>query len=143
MAYMKPMIYLDVDGVILANNLHAANYADAFLQYIIKNYPVTWLTTHCMHNDPKTVISRLQGLLEPGTMELLPQIRGAKWSLLKTEAIDFSEPFLWIDDDCYPEEREVLDSYGVLANWIEVDLSRNENQLKYLLDDFPVGIQPK
>lgn len=139
----KPTIYLDVDGVILANEKHAANYADTFLRYIINNYPVTWLTTHCMDNDPETVMERLQGLLEPDTMELLAEVGGAKWSLWKTEAIDFSKPFLWLDDDCYAEEQEALSSHGVLANWVEIDLSRNENQLKDLLDSFPAAVQPK
>lgn len=142
MAYMKPMIYLDVDGVILANESNVAKFADVFLQHIIKNYSVTWLTTHCMNNDPKTVIERLQGLLEPVTMELLSQVRGAKWDLWKTEAIDFSRPFLWFDDDCYPEEKAALEQHEVLANWVEINLSKDEQQLQRYLNRMPTAKTP-
>ena len=136
----KPTIYLDVDGVILANEAHAADYADEFIDHIVQNYPTVWLTTHCMHNDPETVLGRLEGLLKPHTMELLTQVRGAKWDLWKTEAIDFTKPFLWFDDDCYPEEQEALNQQGCLANWIEVDLYKNPQQLKDLLYNFPTPI---
>ncbi len=139
---MKPNIYLDIDLVILANEKNAANGADDFLQYLIANYPVTWATTHVMHNDPETAISRLKDLLKPETVALLPQIRGASWSVAKTELFDFSKPFLFIDDDLYDDEREVLIQHNCLANWIEIDLSKNENQLLDLLTNFPVAIQP-
>lgn len=136
------MIYLDIDGVILANELHAANHANDFLRHIIKNYPVTWLTTHVMNNDPETAVERLRGLLEPDVVELLPQIRGAKWSLWKTEAIDFTKPFLWFDDDCYPEETAELEKHSVLRNWVEIDLAKDVNQLQKYLGDLPEAIAP-
>ncbi|OGM16531.1 hypothetical protein A2V56_00600 [Candidatus Woesebacteria bacterium RBG_19FT_COMBO_42_9] len=40
-------IYLDIDGVILANDKQAALYAKEFLKYVTDNYPTYWLTTHC------------------------------------------------------------------------------------------------
>lgn len=40
-------IYLDIDGVILANDLHKSNYADEFIKHLVNKYPVYWLTTHC------------------------------------------------------------------------------------------------
>ena len=55
---IKPNIYLDVDGVILANENHAANYAHEFLELVTKNYPTYWLTTHCL-GDASTVVGRL------------------------------------------------------------------------------------
>lgn len=139
---MKPTLYLDIDGVILANENNASNYADEFIAYVVTNYAVTWLTTHCMDGNAATPIEHVGHLFKPETVELMRQIRGAKWSLLKTEAIDFTKPFLWIDDDCYIEEREVLNRHTAFANWIEIDLSKNENQLKDLLDSFPAAIQP-
>ena len=40
-------IYLDIDGVLLANENNAAPYADEFLQHILTKYPDStyWLTT--------------------------------------------------------------------------------------------------
>lgn len=137
---MKPTVYLDVDGVILANEAHAADHADAFIEYVVQNYPTVWLTTHCMNNDPGTVLGRLEGLLKPPTLKLLTQVGGAKWDLWKTEAIDFTKPFLWFDDDCYPEEQEVLNRYGCLGSWIEVDLYKNPHQLREFLANFPTPI---
>ena len=41
-------IYLDIDGVLLINEGHAAPYADEFLQAVLTKYPEStyWLTTH-------------------------------------------------------------------------------------------------
>lgn len=137
----KPTIYLDIDGVILANENYAANYADDFLQYVIGNYPVTWLTTHCMQNDPETAVARLQNHLKSETLALLNHVQGASWSVWKTEAINFNEPFLWFDDDCYPEEQTVLNRYGVLGNWIEIDLAADVDQLKRYLHGLPPAVK--
>lgn len=40
-------MHLDIDGVLLANEAHAANYADEFLQTVLGKYPDStyWLTT--------------------------------------------------------------------------------------------------
>lgn len=40
-------IYLDIDGVILANDKQPAKFAKEFLKFITDNYDVYWLTTHC------------------------------------------------------------------------------------------------
>ena len=32
-------VYLDIDGVLLANENNAANYADEFLQAVLAAYP--------------------------------------------------------------------------------------------------------
>jgi len=53
--------------------------------------------------------------------------------MLKTEAIDFSKPFLWFDDDVFEEEKKILKLNNCFDSWVEVDLGKNENQLaKYL-----------
>ena len=40
-------VYLDIDGVLLANEKSATNYADEFLQAVLAAYPDStyWLTT--------------------------------------------------------------------------------------------------
>ena len=52
---------------------------------------------------------------------------------MKTEGIDFSEPFLWLDDDLCPEEEAALKENQALDNFIMVDLYKNPNQLKDIL----------
>ena len=140
---MKPNIYLDIDGVILANENNTANYADEFITYLVNNYPVIWATTHCMQSDAHTAVNRIAHLFKPEAVELLKKIRASQWSVAKTELFDFTKPFLWFDDDCFPDEREAMVKNGCLDNWIEIDLFKNENQLKELLDNFPKATEPR
>lgn len=134
-------IYLDIDGVLLANENYAALYAKEFLFRVLEKYPDTtyWLTTHCQGNA-ETPIEHVGHLFDAETRALMRKIKPTKWSIAKTEAIDFSQPFLWFDDDLYPEEREDLLKHRVLDNWIEVDLGKNVNQLRNFIESFPLPV---
>ena len=55
------------------------------------------------------------------------------WSLKKTEAIDFTKPFLWFDDDCFSGEKIVLHEHGVSNSWIEVNLAKYPDQMVHEL----------
>lgn len=135
-------IYLDIDGVLLANENYAALYAKEFLFRVLEKYPDTtyWLTTHCQ-GDPETPIEHVGHLFDAETRALMRKIKPTQWNVAKTEAIDFTKPFLWFDDDCFPDERVVLKSHGVFDNWIEVDLGKNVNQLRNFMESFPIPIQ--
>lgn len=133
-------IYLDIDGVILANDKNPANYADKFIKHVVTNYPAYWLTTHCRQRE-NYVVPLLSRFFPEETMKFIRQIKPTDWDVNKTEAIDFSTPFLWFDDDLYPGEREVLVKHNVLDNWIQVDLGKNENMLGSFLASFPIPIQ--
>ena len=123
-------VYLDIDGVLLINEKYAAPYAAEFLERILKKYPDStyWLTTHKWKG-----IDRTQEVLAPAflleTLELIKAIKPTEWGESKTDAIDFTKPFLWFDDDLYPEEKSALEAHGVLVNWIGIDLAKNPNQL--------------
>ncbi len=54
--------------------------------------------------------------------------------------IDFKTPFLWFDGDCFDFEKDVLQKHVVLDNCIEVDLSKDEYQLKKFLTSFPLSL---
>ena len=47
--FFKMNVYLDIDGVLLANDNSLANYAQEFLSYVLTQFSDTtyWLTTHC------------------------------------------------------------------------------------------------
>lgn len=128
-------IYLDIDGVLLINETNAAPYADEFLGAILKYFPDTtyWLTTHCWQGENRTH-EVLAPHLKPDTVKLLKQIKPTEWGDAKTDAIDFSQPFLWFDDDLYPEEQKILERHNVLNRWIGIDLQKNPDQLKELVD---------
>lgn len=132
-------IYLDIDGVLLANEENAANHVHEFLELINDRFPDStyWLTTHCRGNA-RTAIERLRMVLPPKTVELLQIIKPTMWREAKTEAIDFTEPFLWFDDDLFEDEREELIKQNALGNWIEVDLSIDQDQLAKFVSSFPL-----
>lgn len=139
---MKPNVYLDIDGVLLANESYPALYAAEFIKHTVSNYPTYWLTTHCMLGNAEEPIDHIGKLFDEATVASMRQIRATSWVLMKTEAIDFSKPFIWFDDDLYSEEREELIKHGALDNWIEVDLYKNEKQLANFINSFPLASTP-
>jgi len=128
-------IYLDIDGVILANDRQPANYAKEFIKYFIDNHTVYWLTTHCK-GDADYTVNHIQQYFDPETITLLKKIKPTNWSYSKTEAIDFSKPFIWFDDQVFEFEKEQLRKHNALKSWIKVDLRENINHLKDILDMF-------
>lgn len=131
MVYVKPIIYLDIDGVLLANEENLAIGAIDFIKYATDNFDVYWLTTHCMDGETAHAIEYVQRATNEDIRPYLEKFKPVKWSLAKTEAIDFSKPFLWFDDDCYSGERLALNEHGVFNSWIEVDLSKYPDQLTH------------
>ena len=131
-------IYLDIDGVLLANDLNPANGAAEFLECILTKYPDStyWLTTHCQ-GDATVPVRHIGHLFDEKTVELLKKIKPTTWDMSKTRAIDFTQPFLWFDDDLFVDERRELIEHDALDNWIEVDLRKDVNMLHRLLNDFP------
>jgi hypothetical protein len=136
-------IYLDIDGVLLANELNPASYAPEFIKYVIDRFPNStyWLTTHCQ-GDASSPINHLAPVFDKESIELMRKIKPTTWlnSPCKTSAIDFTKPFLWFDDDLFYGEKLDLIKHNVLDNWIEVDLRKDPNQLKKFIDSFPISI---
>jgi hypothetical protein len=132
-------IYLDIDGVLLANDLNPANHSPEFLKYVIEKFPDStyWLTTHCQ-GDANVPIQHIGHLFDTETVKLMKKIKPTSWDLAKTRAIDFSQPFLWFDDDLFYEEKRSLIEHELLDNWIEVDLSKNPDQLRNFINSFPI-----
>lgn len=129
-------IYLDIDGVLLINENHTAPFADEFLQYVIKKYPEStyWLSTHCWKGENRCV-ELLSPFLKKETVNLLPKIKPTDWKEMKTDAIDFTKPFIWFDDDLWPEEQETLEKHNATDSHKMIDLNKNPNQLKEVIED--------
>ena len=138
----KPNIYLDIDGVILANEENLSIGAEEFIKYAVENFDVYWLTTHCREND---VTHAINYVMRAGSDSLRPHLEKlipTTWVDNKTEAIDFSKPFLWFDDDCYLAEKRDLEANNAHSSWIEVDLRNYPDQLMReikLLESFVEG----
>lgn len=126
-------VYLDIDGVILANEGQSANYAKEFIKYLTDNHSVYWLTTHCK-GDADYTVNHINRFFDIETIDLLKIIKPTNWNTWKTEAIDFTKPFIWFDDQVFDFEKKDLEKHNALSNWIKVDLSKNEEQLKDLIN---------
>ena len=99
-----------------------------FLEYATKNYNCYWLTTHC-DGDATTPFLYLVGRIPQEAVPFLEKIKPTKWKLWKTEGIDFSKDFLWLDDTQFEGEKSVLIEKGALDKFILIDLKANPNQL--------------
>lgn len=126
-------IYLDIDGVLMANEQRVSNYHHEFVDHLVNKYPVYWLTTHCK-GDASFTLNHLKMFFHSETMKLFERIMPTNWETLKTEAIDFSQPFLWFDDDVFTAEKEILKQHNCFDSWVEIDLGKDENQLSKYLD---------
>lgn len=128
-------IYLDIDGVLLANENNAAPHADEFLRTILAIYPDStyWLTTHNWkgENRAKDVLAPH---LKPETVRLLDKVKSSEWGEFKTDAIDFNEDFLWFDDDLWPEELKVLEAHDAVEQFMMVDLDKDPDMLQKLTE---------
>ena len=125
-------IYLDIDGVLLVNDNTMANYCHEFLEYVTTHFPTYWLTTHCRGDERLTHLF-LTRTFPAKTLEIVKKIKPTNWATNKTEGIDFSQPFLWFDDDLFLGERQELERRNLLDNWIEVDFRKDENYLQRFL----------
>ena len=130
---MRPNIYLDIDGVLLANEENLAIGAAEFIKYAVEYFDVYWLTTHCMDGDPTHAIEYLNRTSEEDLRPWLEKFKPVTWGLKKTEAIDFSKPLLWFDDDCFTGEKIDLLEHNVLNSWIEVNLAKYPDQMVHEL----------
>lgn len=126
-------VYLDIDGVILANDKQKANFADEFIKYLVINHDVYWLTTHCK-GDAGFAVELLSHYFDSETMEYIKKIKPTNWDTWKTDAIDFSKNFLWFDDQVFEEEIRVLKLHNKFNSWVQIDLSKNQNQLKDFIE---------
>ncbi len=129
----KPSLYIDIDGVLLANEHHLAEGAADFIKYIADNFEVFWLTTHCMDGDPAWAIEYVNRASDEDISPWLKKFKPTTWETNKTEAITMTAPFLWFDDDCLDDERAALKAANVEDSWIEVDLFKKQDQLVHEL----------
>jgi len=131
---MIPMdIYLDIDGVLIDKRKHPALYLKKFLKFVTENYSVYWLTTHCKGNADQT-IEFLSNFLNEQEMNYARKIKPTSWNTAKTEAINFNNQFLWLDDCVFDFEKRQLSINGCESRLIEIDLRRNSSQLNEIVN---------
>ena len=124
-------IYLDIDGVLIQKDGKPADYVSEFLEYITNNHNVYWLTTHCKGDSNQTV-KYLSNKLPKECAAFLSKIKPTNWQTLKTEAIDFKQQFVWLDDYIMESEINVLKDHKAQIYFIKIDLNKEPGMLKRL-----------
>ena len=126
-------MYLDIDGVLLTKrNTRAAAYGPEFIDFITERFDCYWLTTHCKGNA-ETATRYLSRYYDPESIARLRRVKATDWQTLKTEGIDFTSSFCWLDDAPFESEKAYLERNGASERLIIVDLGR-ENELKRKID---------
>lgn len=133
MKVLRKSLYLDIDGVILTKGVVPALHLDKFLRYVLNHYSVFWLTSK-YRGDTREIIKYLSQFLFLDLIHLLEQIKPTSFDLDKTEAIDFSEDFFWLDDELFNSEKNTLREHNALDSWIELNLIKNPDQLSDLVN---------
>ena len=107
------IIYLDVDGVLLRRSrvsrsgFELSPYAEEFLAHLVASHNVFWLTTRCRADMPNDVSLAFRHAMQvaslpPKLAKLINAVEPAVWNSCKTEGIDLTANFFWIDDNPTP-----------------------------------------
>jgi hypothetical protein len=112
-------IYLDIYGTLIAS---ASSIADreALLNYLLDNFAgrIHWLTSY---SEPRIreVLAREynEELLE----RLINSVKYQPYNYHKTDGIDFTKKFIWLDDNLTEADYYTLKEYGALDNQIHID----------------------
>ena len=124
-------MYIGIDGVIITKGVVPALHLDEFLKYILSKFSVSWLSTRCKGNSEETV-NYLSQFLTEDTINLMKKVKPTTFNLDKTEAIDFSKDFFWLESELFDSEKNALKKHNKLNSWIELDLIKFPNQLMTL-----------
>lgn len=133
------LLYLDIDGVLLGKSkpddteIILANHAKEFLEFCLKHYKCYWLTTHCKEGDVSSVINMLKGYSDTSVIKLIKSVNPTSWKTFKTEAIDFSSDFYWVDNQPLWSETELLKKNNVLDRLILADTRKEPDALKRVM----------
>jgi hypothetical protein len=109
-------------------NMRPANHLKEFLEYMLANHEVYWLTTHC-NGDPTVPVMYMSRFVSQDVVPLLMKIKPTSWNVLKTDAIDMSEDFLWFDDTLSWGEEKALKDKNKLDSHIKVNLDEKPDFL--------------
>ncbi|MBP9759771.1 MAG: hypothetical protein KBD24_00190 [Candidatus Pacebacteria bacterium] len=144
-------IYLDIDGTLIHEDLERAGEpAEGLADFIRALFPrssdphthttypysVYWLTTHCMDGDPIHARKLMKASVPAELHGDIDRIKPTRWSVMKTEAIDFTKEFIWFDNDVMAIERERCGEFSVAQQMAQetgmpFHVVRNEKDVKY------------
>ena len=116
-------IYLDIDGVIVGTKSPREDVL-SLIEYILEHYPEStyWLTTHCKGGINRCAEWLKQnGFPEELVDEMDRTIKPTNWEVMKTEAIDMSQNFVWFDDSLFETEKQTLEAHHMLGGFYQMN----------------------
>ena len=128
-------LYLDIDGVLLGKDslndvkVVLARHAREFLTYCMSHFDCFWLTTNAPRGETANIERVFKAYVDEALMKLIKTIRPAVWQTAKTEAIDFTTDFYWIEDSILAYEKDVLRKNNALHRWIQIDTRKKPDDL--------------
>ncbi len=128
-------VYIDIDGVLIRNTKSGPKLIPRFsrvIKYLKNNFDCFWLTTHVKHDSGSAgAVKKLSGYLKEAKVspKILDGIRPTTWQTLKTEAIDFGQPFIWLDDDLLSAEYRILRERRCLESLVPIDWKKRRTRL--------------
>ncbi|MBC7907925.1 MAG: hypothetical protein H7Y60_14440 [Rhodospirillaceae bacterium] len=140
-------LYLDVDGTLLRRGGHARLRGDLapafnlrpFLQWATDTYDCAWLTSRNRDGCNKAIRATFRQAIGPGDEadavdSLLARVSPTCWPEYKAQAIDFTTPFLWLDDAPEEESLARLEQHGTTASWIPVAVDQRPDDLSRVME---------
>lgn len=131
-------VYLDIDGTLIHEDLDRIGQPAVGLPEFIQALrpcDVYWLTTHCKDGDAAQAAAIVKRVLPEELHADIDKIRPTTWAEKKTEALDFSDDFIWFDNDIFDDEWEALKACGPEQSAVQVDLVHNPEQLTEIVRD--------
>lgn len=139
-------LYLDVDGTLLRRSGHArlrgdlapAGYLRPFLQWATDNFTCVWLTSRDRDGGSEAIRRVFRQAIGPGDEAdavdaLLARVRPATWRDYKAQAIDFAQPFLWLDDAPEEESLQTLEHHGSVGSWVAISVDQRPDDLRRVM----------
>jgi len=133
------ILYIDIDGVLLGaqaagnHEVVQAERALEFLDFALKYFDCYWLTTHSRDGDTGNLMNYLKQYCNDDFFEFAKLIKPTAWDTFKTEAVDFSTDFYWIDNQILQAEKDILSKHECLYRWIQVDTRKEPDGLKRVI----------
>ena len=128
-------IYLDIDGVFRGVESPVSDLTE-LMTFVLDNFPghVFWLTTHVWRGANNAVRALVDVFDDDLLRRLDTEVQATNWGDYKTDAIDFDEDFIWLDDDLGSTERMILENHGALDGHFMMDWRDPEMAKKALAE---------